>query len=92
MVIRLSRTEDINNNCHSGSEEDVRMMIGSLYYEDWSKEPLDILKDEVRILYQTYTRYNVFHSNWKEFMLGTHSLTNVIEWSKKMGIKDTNGN
>ena len=34
-----------------------------------------------------YTRYHVFHSNWKEFMLGKHSLTNVIEWSKKMGDK-----
>ena len=87
MVIRISRTKDIHKNLHGGSEEDVRTMIGNLYKEDWSKEPLDILKDEVRILYSTYIRYHVFHSNWKDFMLGKHSLSNVIEWSKKMGDK-----
>lgn len=87
MVIRLTRTKDVHKNFHGGSEEDVRMMIGNLYKEDWSKESLENLKYEVRILYSTYIRYHVFHSNWKEFMLGKHSLSNVIEWSKKMGDK-----
>ena len=87
LYLRITRTKDVFKNLYVGSEEDVRREIGNLYKEDWSKEPLDTLKDEVRVIYSTYIRYNVFHSNWKDFFKGKHSFPSVIEWSKKMGDK-----
>jgi len=87
LYLRITRTKDVFKNLYVGSEEDVRREIGNLYKEDWSKESLDILKDEVRVIYSTYIRYNVFHSNWKEFFKGKHSFPSVIEWSKDMGNK-----
>jgi len=87
LYLRVTRTKDVFKNLYVGSEEDVRREIGNLYKEDWSKEPLDTLKDEVRVIYSTYIRYNVFHSNWKDFFKGKHSFPSVIEWSKKMGDK-----
>ena len=73
LYLRITRTKDVFKNLYVGSEEDVRNMFGNLYKEDWSKESLEYLKDEVRCMYSSYIRYHVFHSNWKEFMLGKHS-------------------
>ena len=84
LYLRITRTKDVFKNLYVGSEEDVRREIGNLNKEDWSKESLELLKDEVRYMYSSYIRYHVFHSNWKEFFKGKHSFPSVIEWSKKM--------
>ena len=87
IVLRISRTKDVSRNLHVGSEVDVRTEISNLYKEDWNKEPIEYVKDELRVIYSTYVRYHVFHSNWKEFFKGKHSFSSVIEWSKEMGDK-----
>ena len=87
IVLRISRTKEVSRNLHVGSEVDVRTEISNLYKEDWNKEPIEYVKDELRVIYSTYVRYHVFHSNWKEFFKGKHSFSSVIEWSKEMGDK-----
>lgn len=88
IVLRISRTQDVSRNLHVGSEVDVRTEISNLYKEDfWKNEPIEYVKDELRVIYTTYVRYHVFHSNWKEFFKGKHSFSSVIEWSKEMGDK-----
>ena len=87
IVLRISRTQDVSRNLHVGNEKDVRTMIGNLTKEDWSKESIENLKEELRFTYSSYVRYHVFHSNWKEFFKGKHSFSSVIEWSKMMGDK-----
>lgn len=84
LYLRITRTKDVFKNLYVGSEDDVRREIGNLNKEDWSKESLELLKDEVRYMYSSYIRYHVFHSNWKEFLKGKHSFPSVIEWSKNM--------
>ena len=68
-----------------GKEEDVKSLLGSLTKEDWSTVSIEFVKEEIRFLYSSYTRYQVFKSNWKEFFKGKHNFQSVIEWSKKMG-------
>ena len=85
IILRISRTKDVSRNLHVGSEIDVRREISNLTKEDWSKESIGYVKEELRFLYSSYVRYQVFHSNWKEFFKGKHSFSSVIEWSKKMG-------
>lgn len=87
LYLRITRTKDVFNNLYVGSEEDVRREISNLTKEDWSKESLEYLKDEVRYMYSSYIRYHVFHSNWKEFFKGKHTFPSIVEWSKKMGVK-----
>jgi len=87
LYLRITRTKDVFKNLYVGSEEDVRREISNLTKEDWSKESLEYLKDEVRYMYSSYIRYHVFHSNWKEFFKGKHTFPSIVEWSKKMGVK-----
>lgn len=85
LYIRITRTKDVFKNLYVGKEEDVRSLLGGLYQEDWSKKSINDLKYEIKVVYSTYTRYQVFKSNWKEFFKGKHNFQSVIEWSKKMG-------
>lgn len=85
LYLRITRTKDVFKNLYVGKEEDVRSLIGNLYKEDWSKEPIDNVKDEIRVIYSTYTRYHVFHSNWNKFFKDKHTFDGVMEWCKKMG-------
>jgi len=87
LYLRITRTKDVFKNLYVGSEEDVRREISNLTKEDWSKETLEYLKDEVRYMYSSYIRYHVFYSNWKEFFKEKHSFPSIVEWSKKMGVK-----
>ncbi len=87
LYLRITRTKDVFKNLYIGKEEDVRLSIGMIYNEDWSKESIEFVKDEVRVIYTTYIRYNVFHSNWGEFFNKKHTLSDVEHWSKEMGDK-----
>ena len=87
LYLRLTRTKDVFKNLYVGKEEDVRTTIGRIYKEDWSKDSIEDVKVEVRVIYSTYIRYNIFHSNWGEFFKKKHTLSDVEEWSKEMGDK-----
>lgn len=63
-----------------GDEKNVRVEIGKLFNEDWSKEPFEYLKDELRSLLSQYSRYHIFHNKWEGFKGDTHNLNSIIEW------------
>jgi|TARA_B110000967_G_scaffold87035_1_gene89633 hypothetical protein len=87
LYLRITRTKDVFKNLYVGKEEDVRLSIGRIYKEDWSKESVEDVKDEIRVIYSTYVRYHVFHSNWGDFFNKKHTLSDVEYWSTEMGDK-----
>jgi hypothetical protein len=65
-----------------GDETNIRLVLGKLLDEDFSNDPYDILKDELRILMSQYSRYLIFHKKWEGFKGETHNLKSMIEWCK----------
>ena len=65
-----------------GDETNIRLVLGKLLDEDFSNDPYDILKDELRILMSQYSRYLIFHKKWEGFKGETHNLNSMIEWCK----------
>lgn len=65
-----------------GDETNIRLVLGKLLDEDFSNDPYDVLKDELRILMSQYSRYLIFHKKWEGFKGETHNLKSMIEWCK----------
>jgi hypothetical protein len=65
-----------------GDETYIRLELSKLLDEDFSNEPYDILKDELRILMSQYSRYNIFQKTWEGFKGETHNLKSIIEWCR----------
>jgi len=61
-------------------EESCRQFLSDVYDEDWSDEPVEFVKDEMKILIFQYTRYKVCDSNWEQFKSGTHNLDSIRDW------------
>ena len=61
-------------------EESCRQFLGEVYDEDWSEDPVDYVKEEMKIIITQYTRYMVCDSNWEKFKGGTHNLDSLREW------------
>lgn len=80
-------TSKYKPSIYLGKEENLRLFLGELYDEDWSKDDIDTVKDELRSIISQYTRYKVFHTDWKTFDSETHNLQTIKEWCDKMGDK-----
>jgi hypothetical protein len=65
-----------------GDETNIRLELGKLLDEDFSNDPYDIIKDELRTLMSQYSRYLIFHNKWEGFKGETHNLKSMIEWCK----------
>jgi len=65
-----------------GDEQEVRKVISEIYQEDWTTEPFEYLKDELRTLISQYSRYHIFHNKWDEFKGETHNLKSISDWCK----------
>jgi hypothetical protein len=63
-----------------GYELNIRIEIGKLFNEDWSVDPFDNLKEELKFLIIQYSRYQIFHNKWEGFKSKSHNLNSVIEW------------
>jgi hypothetical protein len=63
-----------------GDEIKVRKVISQIYQEDWTTEPYEYLKDEMRILISQYSRYQIFHHKWEGFKSETHNLKSISDW------------
>ena len=72
----------MNSKLFFDNYKNVRVEIGKLFNEDWSKEPFEFLKDELRSLLSQYSRYHIFHNKWEGFKGETHNLNSIIEWCK----------
>lgn len=68
-----------------GDERNIRLVLSTLYNEDWSNEPYEFLKDELRSLVSQYSRYHIFHNKWEGFKSETHNLQSIIEWCSRIG-------
>jgi hypothetical protein len=65
-----------------GDEQEVRKVISEIYQEDWTTEPFEYLKDELRSLVSQFSRYHIFHNKWEGFKGGTHNLKSISDWCK----------
>lgn len=61
-------------------EESCRQFLSEIYDEDWSNDPIDYVKDEMKVVVNQYTRYKVCDSNWDKFKDDTHNLDSIREW------------
>lgn len=87
-VIKLyGRVENsvYKHQIYLGDENTVRIELGKLLNEDWTKDSYEELKDEIRVLLSQYSRYHIFHNKWEGFKSETHNLQRIIEWCSKVG-------
>lgn len=68
-----------------GDETIIKIEFGKLMNEDWSNEPYEFIKDELRSLISQYSRYHIFHNKWEGFKSQTHNLQSILEWCSKIG-------
>ena len=61
-------------------EESCREFLSDVYDEDWSSDPVDYVKEEMKIIITQYTRFKVCDSNWETFKSDTHNLDSIREW------------
>ena len=73
-----------------GDETNIRLELSKLLDEDFSNEPYDILKDELRILMSQYSRYLIFHKKWEGFKGETHNLKSILEWCRWCEVNGVN--
>jgi hypothetical protein len=63
-----------------GDEKEVRKVISDIYGEDWTSDPYEFLKDELRTLVSQYSRYKIFHQKWEGFLKEKHNMKSVKDW------------
>ncbi len=85
---RVEKDRYNQKTLYFGDESEVRKLLSELHNKDWSKDPFDYVKDELRVLMSQFSRYHIFHSNWDEFMSKTHNLRSIVDWCK---LCDENG-
>jgi hypothetical protein len=85
------RVENTQNRkqIYLGDEKEIRKVLSEIYGEDWTNDPYEFLKDELRILISQYSRYKIFHNKWEGFMKEKHNMKSVkdwCEWCEKNGV------
>lgn len=87
MYVRVTRTKDLFRNIYVGGEEDVRSFLSDVFQEDWSKDPIEFVRDEMRKVYESYTRYYIFHNDWSKYLNKTssHNLKVLRNWYEEVG-------
>lgn len=65
-----------------GDEKEIRKVMTEIYDEDWTSDPYEFLKDELRILVSQYSRYKIFHQKWEGFLNEKHNMKSVRDWCK----------
>lgn len=74
-----------------GTEEVMRMNLGTLYDLDYSKDDIEEIKDEWRTIVRAYSNWYITKKGWKGFKLDTHPKEKIVEWCIKMGINEKDG-
>lgn len=87
MYVRVTRTKDLYRNIYVGGEEDIRKFLSEIFSEDWSNDPIEFVRDEMRKVYESYTRHYVFHNDWNKFLNkeSSHNLKELKDWYEKIG-------
>jgi hypothetical protein len=78
------RVENLSNrkDFYFGDEVDMRKGLEEIFFEDWSKDDFDSVKDELKSIMSQFSRYHIFKSNWMEFKVGTYNIKSLVEWCK----------
>jgi hypothetical protein len=76
------RVENTQNRkqIYFGDEKEVRKEMSDIYGEDWTSDPYEFLKDELRTLVSQYSRYKIFHQKWEGFLKEKHNMKSVKDW------------
>lgn len=72
-----------------GKEENLRTLLSEIDGDDWSKDDIENIRSEMKVIISQYVRHTVFHKTWKSFEKDgpTHNLESISKWSKKIGDK-----
>lgn len=78
------RVENLSNRTtfYFGDEIDMRKGLEEIFFEDWSKDDFDSVKDELKSIMSQFSRYHIFKSNWMEFKVGTYNIKSLVDWCK----------
>jgi hypothetical protein len=78
------RVENLSNrkDFYFGDEVDMRKGLEEIFFEDWSKDDFDSVKDELKSIMSQFSRYHIFKSNWMEFKVGTYNTKSLVDWCK----------
>ena len=81
----------IYKTLYLGKEENLRKFLTDIDEDenDWSKDNIEDVRSEMKVIISQYVRYTVFHKTWKSFEKdGTkHNLESISKWCKKIGDK-----
>lgn len=78
------RVENLSNRTtfYFGDEIEMRKGLEEIFFEDWSKDDFDSVKDELKSIMSQFSRYHIFKSNWMEFKVGTYNIKSLVDWCK----------
>jgi hypothetical protein len=78
------RVENLSNRTtfYFGDEIDMRKGLEEIFFEDWSKDDFDSVKDELKSIMSQFSRYHIFKSNWMEFKVESYNIKSLVEWCK----------
>jgi hypothetical protein len=81
-VVLYGRVEnqEFRKSIYLGKEDLVRNFLEDIFLEDWKNDPFDMVKDEIRIIIEQYSRYKIYHQKWKEFVNESHNLKTIRDW------------
>ena len=83
--LRIQRTSREFKNIYIGTEEYAKLILEELTSSSWKTIPVEIVKEEIKLLYGSYVRYFIWKKNWDEFFKEKHSLSSVKDWALDMG-------
>jgi hypothetical protein len=78
------RVENLSNrkDFYFGDEVDMRKGLEEIFFEDWSKDDFDSVKDELKSIMSQFSRYHIFKSDWMEFKVESYNIKSLVEWCK----------
>tara|TARA_A100001388_G_scaffold275335_1_gene260672 strand:- start:712 stop:1353 length:642 start_codon:yes stop_codon:yes gene_type:complete len=85
LYLRIQRTSREFKNIYIGTEEYAKLILEELTSTSWKTIPVEIVKEEIKLLYGSYVRYFIWKKNWNRFFKEKHSLSSVKDWALDMG-------
>jgi hypothetical protein len=78
------RVENLSNrkDFYFGDEVDMRKGLEEIFFEDWSKDDFDSVKDELKSIMSQFSRYHIFKSDLMEFKVESYNIKSLVEWCK----------
>ena len=75
---------------YCGSEKRLKEELGRLLNLDLTSRGRGLLRMELLKLTRQYTKSKTYESSWKDFMLDSHNITNMVDWGIEIGETERN--